>query len=116
MPGCDLEREVEGSIAVYRIAGRFENSCAWDLASRIAREPLREVVIDFSRANEFVDSAVAVIASALLSAPHRVFLKGLRHHQERLFRYFGVDPREPAGEPPQLPPELSPPDAIEEVA
>ena len=116
MPGCDLEREVEGSIAFYRIAGRFENSCAWDLASRLAKEPLREVVIDFSRASEFVDSAVAVIATSLLSAPHRVHLKGLRHHQERLFRYFGVDPQEPSGEAPQLPPELSPSGAIDEVA
>jgi hypothetical protein len=116
MPGCDLEREVDGSTALYRIAGRFENSCAWDLASRLAREPLRQVVIDFSRADGFVDSAVAVIASSLLSSPHRVQLRGLRHHQERLFKYFGVDSRDSSGEPEHLPPELSPSGAIEEVA
>lgn len=113
MPGCDLEREVDGSIALYRIAGRFERTCAWDLAARLAKEPLREVVIDFSRASEFVDSAVAVIANSLLSSPQRVHLRGLRHHQERLFRYFGVEPEEASSEPP-LPPEVSPP-AIEEV-
>ena len=116
MPGCDLEREVDGSTALYRIAGRFENSCAWDLASRLAKEPLREVVIDFSRANDFVDSAVAVIATSLLSSPHRVQLRGLRHHQERLFKYFGVDPQEPTGQPAHLPPELPASEAIEEVA
>ena len=116
MPGCDLEREVDGTIALYRIAGRFERSCAWNLAARIAKEPLLEVVIDFSLANEFVDSAVAVIATSLLSSPHRVHFRGLRQHQERLFKYFGVDPVEPSGETPHLPPELSPSRAIEEVA
>ena len=116
MSGCDLQREVDGSTALYRIAGRFERSCAWDLAARIAKEPLAEVVIDFSRANEFVDSAVAVIATSLSSSPRRILLRGLRHHQERLFRYFGVEPEGPSSEAPHLPPELSPPAAIEEVA
>lgn len=107
MPGCSLEREVNGSKALYRIAGRFEGACAWDLSDRLEREPLLEVVIDFSRVTDFVDSAVAVIASALAASPHHVLLHGLRQHQERLFRYFGVEPLEPAGDLPQLPPELA---------
>ena len=116
MPGCSLEREVNGSTALYRIAGRFEGSCAWDLSARLDQEPLLEVVIDFSRVAEFVDSAVAVIATSLASSPHHVRLHGLRQHQERLFRYFGVDPEEPAGDLPPLPPELAAAAAAKEVA
>src|SRR4051812_46908074 len=107
MPGCSLEREVDGSTALYRIAGRFEGSCAWDLSARLDQEPVLEVVIDFSRVTEFVDSAVAVIAPSLASSGHHVRLRGLRQHQERLFRYFGVEPAQPAGELPHLPPELA---------
>jgi hypothetical protein len=114
MPGCILEREVNGSIALYRIAGRFECSCAWDLTSRLAKEPLSEVVMDFSRASDFVDSAVAVIANSLASSPRRVHLRGLRQHQERLFRYFGVEAEDSSSETTHLPPELSP-SPVEEV-
>jgi anti-anti-sigma regulatory factor len=114
MPGCSLERELNGSTAFYRIAGRFEGSCAWDLSARLDQEPLLEVVIDFSRVSDFVDSAVAVIASSLAASRHRVRLRGLRLHQERLFRYFGVEPQEPASELPHLPAELAA--AAKEVA
>lgn len=115
MPGCTLEREVNGSTALYRIAGRFEGACAWDLSARLEREPLLEVVLEFSRVTDFVDSAVAVIASSLAASPQRVRLRGLRQHQERLFRYFGVEPVEPAGDLPQLPPELAAAAAAKEV-
>jgi hypothetical protein len=116
MPGCSLEREVRGNTVIYRIAGRFEGSGAWDLSARLDQEPLLEVVLDFSRVSEFVDSAVAVIASSLVSSSHRVSLHGLRQHQERLFRYFGVDPAEASGESAPLPPETGETTAIEEVA
>jgi len=94
MAACNLHREVNGSTALYRIAGRFEASCAFDLSERLEAEPLYEVVVDFSQVNEFVDSGVAVIAPALLNSGHAIRLRGLRQHQERLFRYFGVDPQE----------------------
>jgi hypothetical protein len=116
MPGCSLTRETSGSIAVYRITGRFERSCAWDLSARLRQEPLREVVIDFCRVSEFIDSGVAVIATSLASSTQRVHLRGLRQHQERLFRYFGVDLDEPSSETPHLPPELSPDSPLKEVS
>jgi hypothetical protein len=116
MPGCSLEREVRGNTVIYRIAGRFEGSCAWDLSARLDQEPLLEVVLDFSRVSEFVDSSVAVIASPLVSSSHRVSLQGLRQHQERLLRYFGVEPAEPSGESAPLSPETGETTAIEEVA
>ena len=103
MAACNLQREVNGSTALYRITGKFEASCAGDLSERLHREPLYEVVVDFSQVNEFVDSGVAVIASSLASAGHSVRLRGLRQHQERLFRYFGVDLAElPLSLPPHV--------------
>jgi anti-anti-sigma regulatory factor len=93
MPACSLEREVNGSTALFRISGNFDGACAWQLAGRLEQEPLSKVVIDFSQANEFVDSGIAVIARALVSSREKeIRLEGLRHHQERLFKYFGVDP------------------------
>jgi anti-anti-sigma regulatory factor len=91
MPGCTLERKVSGSTAIVRIAGKFEGACAWDLARRLSSEPLHEVVLDFSQTQEFVDYGIAVMANALASMPEKhIHLRGLRQHQERLFRYFGV--------------------------
>jgi hypothetical protein len=96
MPACSIEREVIGSIARYRLSGRFEGACGWDLNRRLADEPLGEVLLDFSQVSDFVDYAIAVVANALLSLGQhkRIHLHGLRQHQLRLFKYFGVDPDE----------------------
>ena len=92
MPGCSIEREVIGGAARYRVSGKFESACAWELASRLEQEPLGELTLDFSQCGEFVDYGVAVLSSALLSISDKcVHLEGLRHHQIRLFKYFGVD-------------------------
>jgi hypothetical protein len=92
MPGCSVEREVVGTTAWYRISGRFESACAWDLAGRLVREPLAAVGIDFSRVDYFADYGIAAMANALLALSGKsVHLLGLRQHQARLFKYFGVD-------------------------
>lgn len=98
MPGCTLEREVIGSTALYRISGKFEGDCAWELSGRLEREPLSRVVVDFAQVGEFVDYGIAVMANAVQSADKQIKLRGLRQHQERLFRYFGVDAAERAGD------------------
>jgi anti-anti-sigma regulatory factor len=83
---------VNGSTALYRISGKFDGASAFDLAGRLQRESLSEAVVDFSQVDEFVDSGVAVIANALIAtAQKRIHLRGLRQHQDRLFRYFGVE-------------------------
>ena len=93
MPACNINREVIGSTAWYRIAGKFESSCAWDLSRRVAQEHLSELTLDFSQVGDFVDYGIAVLSSSLLEVPHKtVHLEGLRQHQMRLFRYFGVEP------------------------
>jgi anti-anti-sigma regulatory factor len=104
MPACNLEREVDGSTAFFRICGKFDGACAWALAECLEREALAEVTLDFSQVDHFVDYGIAVLASAILSLPgKRVRLQDLRQHQERLFRYFGVDPSEAQSSHPPLP-------------
>jgi hypothetical protein len=99
MSACNIDREIVGSTAWYRVRGKFESSCAWDLSRRIAQEPLREMALDFSQVSDFVDYGIAVLSGALLEVPQkRVRLQGLRQHQLRLFKYFGVEPVEFAPE------------------
>src|SRR3954453_11035460 len=83
MPGCNLEREVLGGIALYRISGRFEGACAWELSARLEREPLHHVVVDFAQVGEFVDYGIAVMANALNTLDKQVRLRGLGQPQER---------------------------------
>ncbi len=95
MSCCDIDREITGCTARYRVTGKFDGACAFNLAHRIESEPLGEMILDFSQCAEFVDYGIAVLASALLSVPgKRVHLQGLRQHQLRLFKYFGVDAEE----------------------
>jgi anti-anti-sigma regulatory factor len=119
MPACTFEREVDGSTATFRICGAFDGACAWALADRLEKEAIAEIALDFSQVDHFADYAIAVLASAILSLPDkRVRLQDLRQHQERLFRYFGVDPSEPARNRlgPPLPSEALAPAATKEVA
>jgi hypothetical protein len=93
MSACSISREVVGSTARYRVVGKFESSCAWDLSRRVAQEPLLEIALDFSQVGDFVDYGIAVLAGALLELPQKqIRLQGLRQHQLRLFKYFGVEP------------------------
>ena len=75
--------------------GVFDGASAWEL--RHALEAVHKgskVVLDFTRVREFYDFGVAVLAYGLAQrspAVPRVTLKGLRTHQLRMFRYFGVD-------------------------
>ena len=112
MPGCNIEREVIGSTARYSLAGRFDGACAWELAARIEGEPLAELILDFSQCGDFVDYGVAVLASAVSAAAgKRVHLQGLRQHQFRLFKYFGVD----ADELPQRADDETPPVSLDQI-
>ncbi len=52
----------------------------------------KAIVIDVSRASAFEDFGLAVVAQALgETSAGRVALRGLRSHQLRILRYFGVD-------------------------
>ncbi len=93
MSSCCISQGIENGQATFVLVGRFEGADAWDLVSRLNAEPRVEVVLDFSRVDEFVDYSIAVLASALLGlAEKRVHLRGIRTHQLRMLHYFGVEP------------------------
>ena len=105
MSACTVIREARGDTATYVLSGRFEGISAWDLAARLTEEQLPRAVLDFSRCHEFHDYAIAVLSQALLGLLGlRVQLRGLRQHQERVFKCFGVDAAELShpDEPPRL--------------
>jgi hypothetical protein len=78
---------------VFSITGAFDPIAASRLRARLAEVPPDTcVVLDFSRAREVADLALAVLAAALATTRHpRVLLRGLTQHQERMLRYLGVD-------------------------
>ncbi len=91
MPGCRIVRETEGERAVIRVAGVFDRPSALELNGRLEHETAGDVVLDFSLVREFADLGVAAFAQGLAGAERRIRLRGLRQHQLRIFRYFGVD-------------------------
>ena len=87
------ERLQPGGEILIRVDGTFDAAAAWDVRGRLGAVPATShVVIDFSKVREFEDLGVAVLASGLskVDGPH-VAVRGLRQHQHRMFRYFGVD-------------------------
>jgi anti-anti-sigma regulatory factor len=79
---------------VMSLEGTFDVPGARVLQNALARmTPGARVLVDFTGVREFNDFAIAVLAQALLdggAANARV--RGLRLHQVRLLRYFGVAP------------------------
>jgi len=79
---------------LIQVDGTFDAVAAWAVRKRLrALPPHARVVLDFTRVKEFLDLGVAVIAPGLLDRDGpRVSVRGLRQHQHRMFRYFGVNP------------------------
>ncbi len=90
MSGCRIEKETEGARTVLRVSGVLDPASACELSHRLANEPGREVVLDFSLVREFPDLGVAELARGLAGRDH-LSMRGLRQHQLRIFRYFGFD-------------------------
>jgi hypothetical protein len=88
--------------AHMRLDGVFDAMAAWNLRNALAALPnSARVVLDFSKVTEFYDFGVAILAHGLAVADRpRVTMRGLRTHQHRMFRYFGIDPDAEAPEGP----------------
>lgn len=87
---------LDGEEITLRLEGVFDGASAWELRHRIEKlsESTRRVVLDFAQVREIYDFGVAVLAYGLAqrqAAQAPIALKGLRTHQLRMFRYFGVD-------------------------
>jgi anti-anti-sigma regulatory factor len=91
MPACRIVRDLVDGRAVIRVEGVFDRASAFELRDRLEREPAGDVVLDFSLVREFADLGVATLAHGLAGGERRLRLVGLRQHQLRIFRYFGVD-------------------------
>ena len=98
MPGCSIQRETDGARTVIRVAGVFDRASAFELRARLVHEVAGERVLDFSLVREFADLGVATLAHGLAGADRRLHLRGLRQHQLRIFRYFGLDVDAPYGD------------------
>jgi anti-anti-sigma regulatory factor len=88
---CMERQDSEGKV-LLRITGRFDPASAVLLERELVKETGSEVVLDFGSGDELGDASVAVLSHVLRSAHARSLrLRGLRRHQERLLRYFGVE-------------------------
>jgi len=71
--------------------GTFDASAAREVARALdLLEPASRVRVDLTRVRDFQDLGVAVLARAL-QGHHQVEVSGLRLHQIRLLKYYGVD-------------------------
>jgi len=75
-----------------RLEGVFDGLVARRVEAMLAKaEPGIRFHIDVSQVREFHDFGIAVLANALTRCRAHVALHGLRLHQIRLLRYFGVE-------------------------
>ena len=93
--GHDMSQMRSGSAPeeLIQVGGTFDAVAAWALRRRLRALPAdAHVVVDFTGVKEFLDLGVAVVAPGMLERGRpRVTVRGLRTHQYRMFRYFGVD-------------------------
>ena len=77
---------------LIHLSGTFDGVAARRLeALLVGAQPGTRLRVDLTKVREFHDFGIAVLAQALARSPARVTLLGLRHHQIRVLRYFGVD-------------------------
>jgi anti-anti-sigma regulatory factor len=78
--------------SVIRLEGAFDGVTARRLEALLvdAAEGL-PFDIDMTQVREFHDFAIAVLGQALTRTRAHVRIRGLRQHQIRVLRYFGVD-------------------------
>jgi hypothetical protein len=86
-----LQETVSSRMVIVHI----ERSFAPEDAARIhdlllELEPGVKLEIDFGRARDCADVALALLAHDIVGLDDRVELRGTSHHQRRLLAYFGV--------------------------
>jgi len=75
---------------VIAIDGIFDTHAASILRKQLTgMAPAEPILLDFSRARDVYDFALAVIAHGLASDGITARYRGLMHHQERMLHYLG---------------------------
>ncbi len=78
--------------SIISVEGVFDGVAAGRVEEALLRvEPGDRVLVDVTQVREFHDFGVAVLGRALARCRGEVKLRGLRQHQVRVLRYFGVD-------------------------
>jgi anti-anti-sigma regulatory factor len=87
-----MDRQASDGKVLLRITGRFDPTSAVLLERELVKETGSEVTLDFGSVDELGDASVAVLSHVLRSThPRSLRVRGLRRHQERLLKYFGVE-------------------------
>ena len=79
-----------GEQRVIRVKGVFDAAAAQRLAAALEDAEPGDVRVDLTDVREFHDFGIAMLARAL-DGRSGVVVSGLRQHQLRLLRYFGID-------------------------
>ena len=78
--------------SIISLEGVFDGVAALRVEEALLRAgPGDRVLVDLTKVREFHDFGVAVLGRALARCQAEVKLRGLRQHQIRVLRYFGVD-------------------------
>jgi anti-anti-sigma regulatory factor len=78
--------------SIIWLEGVFDGVAARHLEEKLLQTvPGDRILVDLTQVREFHDFAVAVLGRALTLCRAEVKLRGLRQHQVRVLRYFGVD-------------------------
>ncbi len=78
--------------SVVRLEGVFDGVAARRLEALLLNAgPEIRLGIDLTQVREFHDFGIAVLGQAMTRSRARVTLRGLRHHQIRVLRYFGIE-------------------------
>ncbi len=78
--------------SIIALSGVFDGVAARHLEEKLLRTlPGDRILVDLTQVREFHDFGVAVLGRALTLCRAEVKLRGLRQHQIRVLRYFGVD-------------------------
>jgi anti-anti-sigma regulatory factor len=78
--------------SIISLSGVFDGIAARHLEEKLLRSmPGDRILVDVTQVREFHDFGVAVLGRALTRCRAEVKLRGLRQHQVRVLRYFGVD-------------------------
>ena len=87
-----MHEPLETETSVIYVSGAFDGIRARRLEALLAgAAPGARVRVDLTQVREFHDFGVAVLAQAMTRCKAHVTLLGLRRHQIRMLRYFGVD-------------------------
>jgi len=87
----DVAKEASVDELLIRLDGVFDGPAARRVEATLARaRPGARFRIDLTHIREFHDFGVMILANAVTRCPVMVALRGLRTHQVRLLRYFGV--------------------------